>query len=59
MTSLTPYSTMKSSPALKTMQMLGFEKSNFSLPLPLQGISESLHDSMSPSNRVLLVEATR
>jgi hypothetical protein len=27
--------------------------------IPLQGISESLHDSISPRSRVLLVDATR
>jgi hypothetical protein len=33
--------------------MLGFEKSNFSFPLPLQGSSDNLQLSRSPRRRVL------
>lgn len=52
-TSLTPYSTMESSPALKIMQMLGLEKSNFSFPDPRHGSSLNLLTSISPKRRVL------
>ena len=58
-TSFTPYSTIESSPALNTMQIFGFEKSNFSFPLPLHGNSESLDDSRSPRSKESWVDATR
>jgi hypothetical protein len=58
MSSFTPYSTIESSPALKIMQMLGFEKSYFSFPDPRHGSSLSLQDSISPIKIELAVEAT-
>jgi hypothetical protein len=59
MASFTPYSTIVSSPALKIITIFGFEKSNFSFPLPLHGSSESLQLSKSPNKSVLYVDATR
>mmetsp|Transcript_49519 Transcript_49519/g.124733 ORF Transcript_49519/g.124733 Transcript_49519/m.124733 type:complete len:205 (+) Transcript_49519:139-753(+) len=58
-TSLHPYSTKESSPALNIMQTVGLSKKYFSVPAECHGISESLQVCKSPNNKLLGVVATK
>mmetsp|Transcript_8238 Transcript_8238/g.24426 ORF Transcript_8238/g.24426 Transcript_8238/m.24426 type:complete len:290 (-) Transcript_8238:712-1581(-) len=58
-TSLQPYSTKESSPALKIMHTVVLSKKYFSVPVECHGISESLHVCKSPRSKLSGVVATK